>query len=372
MSITVAIDFELANEDWSSPCAVGLAWIEGDKVTRHEYRLIRPKEMRFGVHQCRRHGLGPEDVRDACEFPAVISELLPNLTDALLIAHNATFDVGVLFRTLSLYGLTLPSLSRLCTVDVARKCWPWHDDFSLAALGRALGLEFRHHHAGDDAVACAEVALAAMREVGASSISDLPKRFSLEFQPASYWAGQREGDNEFYFIVRGSSGNSYNITGRQRGQSFVGRCDCPAGQNALQCKHVRALLEGDITSLLSGNVSEVGKLNGLVQIVANDRTSRHLSTRARSSPGPFASRGGSNDWSIAGKTVVFTGSLEKLTREEAKAMAERLGAKVAGSVSKKTDYVVAGPGAGSKLAKARDAGVAVLSEDEWLALVGRG
>ena len=76
------------------------------------------------------------------------------------------------------------------------------------------------------------------------------------------------------------------------------------------------------------------------------------------------------DSAVAGKTVVFTGALEKMTREEAKAMAERLGAKVAGSVSQKTDYVVAGPGAGSKLGKAKDLGVAVLSEDEWFDLVG--
>jgi len=73
---------------------------------------------------------------------------------------------------------------------------------------------------------------------------------------------------------------------------------------------------------------------------------------------------------VAGKTVVFTGSLERMTRDEAKAMAERFGAKVSGSVSKKTDLVVAGPGAGSKLKKAQELEVEVISEDDWFDLVG--
>ncbi|MEN3953137.1 NAD-dependent DNA ligase LigA [Iodidimonas sp. SYSU 1G8] len=73
---------------------------------------------------------------------------------------------------------------------------------------------------------------------------------------------------------------------------------------------------------------------------------------------------------VAGKTLVFTGTLEKMSRDEAKARAQAMGAKVAGSVSKKTDLVIAGPGAGSKLAQAQSLGVEVIDEDAWIALAG--
>jgi DNA ligase (NAD+) len=85
------------------------------------------------------------------------------------------------------------------------------------------------------------------------------------------------------------------------------------------------------------------------------------------SPRPFVSEAKETEWT--GKTIVFTGSLETMSRDEAKAQAERLGARPAGSVSAKTDLVVAGPGAGSKLKKAEELGIRVIGEQEWAKIV---
>jgi DNA ligase (NAD+) len=123
--------------------------------------------------------------------------------------------------------------------------------------------------------------------------------------------------------------------------------------------------------------AELTSIGGIGEVVANaiveffkERRNREALDRLLAEITVEPMEKVAKDSPVVGKIVVFTGALEKMTREEAKAMAERLGAKASASVSKKTDYVVAGPGAGSKLKEAQKFGVKVLSEDEWLKLIG--
>ncbi len=135
-----------------------------------------------------------------------------------------------------------------------------------------------------------------------------------------------------------------------------------------------ASLAGDPSSEARAEINGISGIGDVVaEAVADFFTEQHNEDeldRLLQAVTPQALEAVKSDSPVAGKTIVFTGSLERLTRDEAKAQAERLGAKVSGSVSKKTDLVVAGPGAGSKLAKASELGIEVISEDEWLQRVG--
>src|SRR5690606_329243 len=130
-------------------------------------------------------------------------------------------------------------------------------------------------------------------------------------------------------------------------------------------------LSGDVWKDLN-NIDGIGEIvaRAIVEFFKEPRNLKVIGDLLEEVTPQAAEQVAASDSPVAGKTVVFTGALEKFTRDEAKARAESLGAKVAGSVSKKTDYVVAGPGAGSKLDKARELGVEVMDEDEWLVFIG--
>jgi DNA polymerase-3 subunit epsilon len=278
----IAIDFETANERRDSACAVGLAWIAGGAVVRRETRLIRPPELRFSPGNIRVHGILPADVRHRPEFPAVMAEFLPDLAGGLILAHNAGFDLGVLRASLAAYGLAPPAFSYLCTLQIARKVFPAAEGCGLGKVAARLGIRFEHHDAGEDAYACAEIALAAARERGVPSIPDLSRSIHLpittvpagpdlaqrpQSRPGSLTERARQAAGGrpsalpgLHFAMRGSSGNRYAVTLEDRHAGPHLRCTCMAGRYGTLCRHVKSLLAGDITDLLSGNHADVEAL----------------------------------------------------------------------------------------------------------------
>jgi DNA polymerase-3 subunit epsilon len=270
----VALDFETANERRDSACAIGLAWIEGGRVVRRASRLIRPPELRFSPGNIRVHGIVPADVRDKPNFGEAVAEFLPDLAGGLILAHNASFDIGVLRASLQACGLPAPPLRYLCTVQVARCVFPDPEGCGLGKVARRLGIRFEHHDAGEDAYACAEIALAAVRQTEAADVPDLSRVLSL---PATRIDGTaaipRAGTgaisgrilralkpaepDALRFAMRGSTGNRYEVSLEDRRSGLMLRCTCMAGRHGVRCRHVKALVVGDITDLLSNNHADV-------------------------------------------------------------------------------------------------------------------
>ncbi len=269
--ITLALDFETANERRDSACAVGLAWIEDGHVVRRVSHLIRPPEMRFSPGNIRVHGILPADVANEPGFGEVMAPYLSDLSSGVILAHNATFDIGVLRSGLRRAGLAIPNLSYLCTVQIARRVFPAPEGCGLGKVARRLGIAFEHHDAGEDAYACARIALAAMAETGTGDIHDLADAIGVPVTPVPGWladrapviertASPKPSSAALSFLMRGSTGNRYTVTLEERTSGAVLRCTCMAGRFGQRCRHVKALEIGDITDLLSDNHTDLAVL----------------------------------------------------------------------------------------------------------------
>ncbi len=177
---TIAIDFETANEQRGSACSVGLAWIEDGVVTRVEERLIRPREMRFSGMNIAIHGIRPEHVEDAPEFPEVMDEFIDDFRGATMIAHNASFDFSVWRACLDGYRQAYPELTYLCSLKMSQRIWPHFLSHRLNILAEHLGLRFVHHNAAEDAAVCAQAAIAMARHVRAAAVHAIPEFIGMK------------------------------------------------------------------------------------------------------------------------------------------------------------------------------------------------
>ncbi len=174
-----AFDFETANEKRASPCSCGIAVVRDGKIVEVKHWLIRPKELRFHSMNVMIHGITESMVRHAPEFDIVWPEIFRHMSDTIMVAHNASFDMSVLRQTAALYGMTLPPMKFACTRVIAKHVWPTLPSYQLGDLARRLRLTFKHHQADEDARACAEIGLEACRRESTHSLEELAEKLGF-------------------------------------------------------------------------------------------------------------------------------------------------------------------------------------------------
>jgi DNA polymerase-3 subunit epsilon len=158
----VAIDFETANYDADSACALGIAVIENGRITESEARLIRPPQRNFVFTHI--HGITWDDVEQEHPFHDVWDDFYDYWTGAdYLVAHNAPFDRRVLTACCLAGGRKIPTSPFVCTVRVARSHWNFRPA-NLSYVCSQLGTSLQHHDAASDALACASIAARAIME----------------------------------------------------------------------------------------------------------------------------------------------------------------------------------------------------------------
>jgi len=155
-----AIDFETANEQRHSACAVGLVRVEAGSIVKKKALLIRPPENFFEFSHI--HGITWKQVKDAPTFMEIWPEIKPLITKVdFLAAHNAPFDKSVLINTCRHYGIEEPSVEFECTVQLARQVFGIYPT-KLPNVCRRLHISLDNHHdALSDALACAQIVLRA-------------------------------------------------------------------------------------------------------------------------------------------------------------------------------------------------------------------
>lgn len=175
----VSIDFETATSSPNSICSMGICVVKHDRVVGTKEILIRPDPFEFKEYNILIHGITPELVRDKPKFCDIWDNIRPVIENNLIVAHNASFDVGALRSTLDHFGIDYPVFDYICTVKLSQKAYPDLPSHKLNAMADALGIRFNHHRAGDDAYVCAELLLRIMKDFELDSLEDIENKFEI-------------------------------------------------------------------------------------------------------------------------------------------------------------------------------------------------
>jgi DNA polymerase-3 subunit epsilon len=182
----VAIDFETANSSAASPCAVGMVRVRDGQIQECLAMLFRPPygHHLFDAGNIAIHGIRPEDVQDAPDFVDALPDMLLFTEGMTLVAHNASFDMGVLAKASGVVGFDLPPLRFACSLGMARKTYHDLASYRLSTVAYSIGHEeFQHHDALADADACARIVIHMAQRHEVESLGELLEKTSQRLAP---------------------------------------------------------------------------------------------------------------------------------------------------------------------------------------------
>ena len=176
----IAIDFETATGSMNSACSVATVEVRDGQLKESWTTLIQPPKLAFDDFNIGIHGISPKDVEDAPTFAEIWQELKEHLAGKIVVAHNASFDMGVLKASLLANHLQAPLFRTCCTVRISRKVWPDLVDHKLNTVGAHLNINFQHHRALDDARTCAAIPLFAGVATGTDDLEELAQKIGVK------------------------------------------------------------------------------------------------------------------------------------------------------------------------------------------------
>jgi DNA polymerase-3 subunit epsilon len=181
----VALDFETANYDRKSACALGIVVVENGQIVEQKTWLIKPLPFFFQFTYI--HGISEKDTHNSPTFQDLWYEILDMINYQTVIAHNANFDIGVIKALVDYHELPQPTINYLCTVQIARRTWKGLSHYNLKALSDKFQIPLQHHNALSDTLACAKIMLEAKQTLQINTVEELCK--SLNMKPKSFQKG---------------------------------------------------------------------------------------------------------------------------------------------------------------------------------------
>lgn len=178
-----AIDFETATGSRNSACSVAVVDVENGVIRDSYYTLIKPPENYYWDNNIKIHGIHPEETENAPTFAEIWPELATHLAGKIVIAHNASFDMGVLSNCIRYFNCRPVKFTQCCTVKIAKKVWPYLPNHRLNTVAEHMKIKFNHHDALEDSRTCAMIPLKAADELGASSIQDVAAKLGVSITP---------------------------------------------------------------------------------------------------------------------------------------------------------------------------------------------